>query len=258
MDFAALHQQTTPLLLANVWDAASVQAAEQTGYDALGTSSAAIAAMFGYSDGEGISFTELRQWVVRLRALSKLPLSVDMEAGYGENPEQMIANLVELAELGIVGVNLEDSVVRHGERTLLDAPAFAAGLKAIRVGLVKERISLFINARTDTFLLGVSDALAQTVARGRLYAESGADGFFVPCVTQEADIAAIVKAVPLPINVMCMPDLPAFEVLAGLGVKRISMGNFVHSEIQRYLQGMLQDIRARQSFQVIFSHENNR
>ncbi|QNM98408.1 isocitrate lyase/PEP mutase family protein [Chitinimonas koreensis] len=253
MDFAALHRQDTPLLIANVWDAASARAAEQAGYAALGTSSAAIAAMLGYADGEGLSFAELKQLVVRLRAASALPLSVDMEAGYGEEPAQVVANLAELAGLGVVGVNLEDSVVRQSRRSLVAAEAFAARLAAIRTGLADAGVPLFLNVRTDPFLLGQDGALQDTVARGRLYAAHGADGLFVPCVTAPADIAAIVAAVPLPLNVMCMPALPPFEELARLGVKRISMGNFVHARLQQHLQRMLQDIRDGQSFQPVFA-----
>lgn len=253
MDFAALHRQDTPLLIANVWDAASARAAEQAGYAALGTSSAAIAALLGYADGEGLGYAELRQLVARLRAASTLPLSVDVEAGYGDEPAQVIANLVDLAGLGVVGVNLEDSVVRQGRRSLITMGAFAAKLEAIRKGLASAGVTLFLNVRTDPFLLGQDGALQETIARGRLYANHGADGFFVPCVTEAADIAAIVAAVPLPLNVMCMPELPPFDELARLGVKRISMGNFVHARLQQQLQRMLQDIRDQQSFRPVFS-----
>lgn len=112
MNFTQLHQQTKPLLMANVWDVASMQVAEAAGYLALGTSSAAIAAILGYSDGDGISFAEVRQLVARLQIKSKLPISVDLEAGYSDQPKQVVANILELASLGIIGVNLEDSIVR--------------------------------------------------------------------------------------------------------------------------------------------------
>jgi 2-methylisocitrate lyase-like PEP mutase family enzyme len=253
MDFAALHRQAAPLLIANAWDAASAHAAEQAGYAAIGTSSAAIAAMLGYADGEGLSFAELRQIVARLRAASRLPLSVDVEAGYADSAAQVVAHLQELAALGVVGVNLEDSVVREGKRSLVDAAAFAAKLQAVRGGLTQAGVSLFLNVRSDPFLLGLPDARTETLARGRLYAAHGADGFFVPCVTAEDDIAAIVEAVHLPLNVMCMPQLPTFDTLARLGVKRISMGNFLHAALQKQLQRLLQDVRAQQSFQPVFA-----
>ncbi|WP_043634929.1 isocitrate lyase/PEP mutase family protein [Chromobacterium haemolyticum] len=257
MDFAALHHQAEPLLIANVWDAVSARLAEQAGYAAIGTSSAAMAAMLGHEDGEQLGFAELRQLVARLRTASRLPLSVDMEAGYGDSPERIAANLSELAALGVVGVNLEDSLVRQGRRSLQDAAAFAAMLTAVRTALRQAGHTLFLNVRTDPFLLGLSDAQAQTIARGRLYAAHGADGLFVPCVVQETDIRAIVEAVPLPLNVMCMPALPDFAALARLGVERLSMGNAVHEQLQRSLLNMLHNIRAQQSFQAVFTHADH-
>lgn len=254
MNFSQLHQQAAPLLLANVWDAASARAAQAAGYAAIGTSSAAIADSLGYPDGEGVSFAELKALVVRLRAVSDLPLTVDVEAGYGETAEKVAANLRELAALGVAGVNLEDSVVRNGQRTLLDAEIFAHRLRDIRTGLEMAGVTLFLNVRTDSFLLGIAEARSETLDRGRRYAASGADGLFVPCVTDEADIAAIVAGVSLPLNVMCMPNLPSFERLAGLGVKRISMGNFLHQRIQHTLKQLFAAVRGGQSFQPIFDH----
>ncbi|CAB3762537.1 carboxyvinyl-carboxyphosphonate phosphorylmutase [Burkholderia sp. MSh2] len=254
MNFARLHQQTEPLLLANVWDAASARAAEAAGYAAIGTSSAAMAELLGHADGEGIAFAELKALVARVRSVSGLPLSVDVEAGYGATPEAVVDNLRELAALGVAGVNLEDSVVREDRRTLVDADTFARRLHDIHAGLRAAGIGLFLNVRTDTFLLGVAHAREEAVSRGRRYALSGADGLFVPCVTDEADIAAIAAGVPLPLNVMCMPDLPSFERLAALGVKRISMGNFLHRRMHQVLQQLLVDVRAGQSFQPVFAH----
>jgi 2-methylisocitrate lyase-like PEP mutase family enzyme len=254
MNFKAMHQQSTPLLIGNAWDVASAHAVKQAGYLAVGTSSAAIASMFGYADGEGLSFAELQQLVTRMAAACDVPLSVDMEAGYADEPEQVAANLHALATLGVVGVNLEDSLVRRGKRHLLDAEVFAARLAVITAKLAMAGTEMFLNVRTDTFLLGDNDAQAETIRRGQLYADAGADGLFVPCVIQTRDIAAIVEAVPLPLNVMCMPELPAFDRLAELGVKRISMGNFVYSQLQLQLVQTLQAIRTQQSFAAVFEH----
>lgn len=118
MNFALLHRQDGPLLIANVWDVSSARTAQAAGYQAMGTSSAAIAAMYGYDDGDGITLAELHRLLVRLRACCPLPLTVDMEYGYGESPEQIIDNLLTLAELGVAGVNLEDSRVQQGKRML--------------------------------------------------------------------------------------------------------------------------------------------
>lgn len=254
MNFVQLHQQAEPLLLANVWDAASARAAKSAGYAVIGTSSAAIADMLGYADGEGVSFAELETLIARLRAATDLPLTVDVEAGYGETARVVVNNLLKLADMGVVGVNLEDSVVRNGFRELLDTETFARRLGDIRAGLREAGVELFLNVRTDTFLLGLANALTETVARGRRYAASGADGLFVPCVTDEADIATIVDSVSLPLNVMCMPNLPSFESLTALGVKRISMGNFLYSRVQQTLQQLFAAVRDEKSFQTVFDH----
>lgn len=254
MDFNALHHQPQPLLIANVWDASSAIAAEQAGYRALGTSSAAIAAMLGYEDGEGMRFDELLYIVTRIRAVTNLPLSVDIEAGYGERAEEIISNIRRLAALGVVGVNIEDSHVTDGVRQLDDVGEFAGRLELLRQACP----DLFLNIRTDTFLLNTEDALRETLSRGHLYAASGANGFFVPCVTRPEDIATIARNVALPLNVMCMPDLADFSTLAELGVRRISMGNFVHSALLTRLKDLLNVVQTQGAFTGVFRNEDRR
>lgn len=258
MDFTALHQQNTPLLMANVWDAGSARAAQDAGYQALGTSSAAIAAMLGYEDGEALSFDELLYIVTRILSITRLPVSVDVEAGFGQTADDITANLRRLAEAGVVGVNIEDSRVVAGVRQLEDAVIFARRLHAIRQQLANENTHLFMNVRTDTFLMHHPLALQETLLRGRLYQEAGADGLFVPCVTAHADIATLAQEINLPLNVMCMPDLPTFDTLKKLGVSRISMGNFIHSAMQSRLTHLLRNIRSQQSFAGVFVDESAR
>ncbi|WP_151705613.1 isocitrate lyase/PEP mutase family protein [Nitrincola alkalilacustris] len=254
MNFSSLHQQASPLLIANIWDVSSAQAARQAGYSAIGTSSAAISHMLGYTDGEGVSFSEILHIISRVRAECDLPLSVDIEAGYADTPEKVIENLVYLAALGVVGVNIEDSMVCKGRRYLLSADCFAAKLAKIKLDLQERGVELFLNVRTDTFLLGLENAQSETIRRGRLFAKAGADGLFVPYITQVRDISEIVESVSLPLNVMCTPDLPAFDRLAELGVKRISMGNFIHAHLQQQLFEIFQNIQLQQSFQPVFNH----
>ena len=254
MDFNALHHQPQPLLVANVWDASSALAAEQAGYRALGTSSAAIAAMLGYDDGEGMCFDELLFIVTRIRAVTDLPLSVDLEAGYSDTTDGIANHIHRLAASGVVGINLEDSHVVNGVRQLDDAREFADRLQLLR----QMCSGIFLNVRTDTFLLNTQDALRETLSRGRRYAASGADGFFVPCMSRSEDIATIAREIALPLNVMCIPELADFATLAELGVRRISMGNFVHSAIQSKLIDLMHAIRSRQTFEGLFGDENNR
>ena len=258
MTFAELHYQDTPLLIANVWDAASALAAQQAGYQALGTSSAAIAAMLGYEDGEAMSFDELLYIVTRIRSVSTLPLSVDVEAGFGSSADDIAEHLKRLAQTGVVGINLEDSKVVNGVRRLEDTLIFSRNLKEIRTRLDAENEHLFLNIRTDTYLLHHEQALQETLFRGQLYKAAGADGLFVPCLTSEQEIETISKEIDLPLNVMCMPDLPTSGRLKKAGVSRISMGNFVHSAMQLKLKNVLQLIQSQQSFAGVFVDESTR
>ncbi|EBS3850258.1 isocitrate lyase/phosphoenolpyruvate mutase family protein [Salmonella enterica subsp. enterica serovar Java] len=258
MNFAELHNQHEPLLIANVWDAASAVAAQEAGYQVLGTSSAAIASTLGYEDGQGMPFNEVFYIVTRIRAVSNLPLSVDMEAGYGDSAEEIITNLRRLAQTGVSGVNLEDSRVINGVRQLDDVSDFSRSLRTVCDTLRSENYSLFLNIRTDTYLLRHESALQETILRRQSYKAAGADGLFVPCLTSEKDISLIAGATGLPLNVMCMPDLPSFDRLKLAGVSRISMGNFVHSAMQSRLNDLMQAIRSRQTFEGLFGDENNR
>jgi len=180
-----------------------------------------------------------------------LPLTVDIEAGYSHDPITTAAYIKSLVEVGVVGINIEDSKV-DGTRTLMDANSFAGYLSAIKGLLVQDQIDVFINVRTDTFLLGEEDALVETQKRVKLYEIAGANGFFVPCITKVADIEAVVKATTIPVNVMCMPELPDFKLLATLGVKRISMGNFLFDKLSGEFETTLNSIVEDQSFKAIF------
>ena len=249
--FNTLHQQSSPLMICNVWDVSSAKIAEKLNFKAIGTSSAAIASMLGYEDGEQMSFDELLFIVKRIATSSKLPLSVDIEAGYSQDPLVTAGYIKTLVEAGIVGINIEDSKI-DGTRTLMNANSFAGYLSALKGQLLKDQIDIFINVRTDTFLLGKEDALAETKKRVKLYEKAGADGFFVPCITQAADVEAIVKTTTIPVNVMCMPDLPDFKLLTKLGVKRISMGNFLFDKLSNEFENTLNSILEDQSFKTVF------
>jgi 2-methylisocitrate lyase-like PEP mutase family enzyme len=252
MKFRDLHHNSSPLLLANVWDAASAQCAHVSGMQAIGTSSAAMASLLGYSDGQGMPFGVLHTLVSRIAQATPLPLNVDLEAGYGSNVQEIVQRIQALSHLGVVGINLEDSYV-NSSRQLESAEVVAARLSNIRAGLESLGVNMFINLRTDTFLLGLADARAETLRRGSLYAKAGADGLFVPCIHDEADIAAVVQGVPIPLNVMCVPKLPSFERLGALGVRRISMGNFLFERLQAQLRETYDEIRHQGSFASVFA-----
>ena len=250
--FSDLHRQQKPLVLGNVWDVTSANACQDAEYSALGTSSAAIATSLGYQDGEEMSFGELLRVVRDIKRATNIPLSVDLEAGYGLEPADIINNIMSLTQIGIVGINLEDSIVVDGLRTLLPRDEFAKKLGEISNIIKKKNIDIFLNIRTDTYLLKVEDILTQTLERIRLYTKNGASGIFIPGLVIEDDIQEICSQCTLPVNVMCMPGLPDFDRLTGLGVKRISMGNFVYDKMARDLRDTLNSILTSDGFQTIF------
>ncbi|TQF70379.1 isocitrate lyase/PEP mutase family protein [Pseudoalteromonas luteoviolacea] len=251
-NFETFHQQSQPLLLANAWDAESAKRAKLAGYQAIGTSSAAIASVLGYEDGEKMPFEELLFMVKRIVESCSLPLSVDIESGYSNDSKKVVRHIQQLAELGVVGVNIEDSKVEKTRR-LVDKDAFSEVLKEITDELKRRSTSVFINVRCDAFLLNLTNAREEAVERAKLYEKAGAGGLFFPCVTAKADIAELVKSTTLPINVMAMPDLPDTNSLSLLGVKRISMGNFAHILVNQQLESTLKEIREQGSCDSLFA-----
>ncbi|MEL7004638.1 MAG: isocitrate lyase/phosphoenolpyruvate mutase family protein [Bacteroidota bacterium] len=250
-NFKDLHYQKEPLLICNVWDVPSAKAAEELGYKALGTSSAAMAEMLGYNDGEQMPFTDLLFMVRKLLTNTTLPLSVDIESGYSRDSKEIASNIYQLAELGVVGINIEDTFI-HDKRQFLDCQHFALMLSEVKTYLLQKNVDVFLNVRTDSFLLGVSHPLEEALNRIKLYENAGAAGIFIPCIEEPGDIRAAVSSTSLPINVMCMPNLPDFNQLKLLGVARISMGNFVHRASIRKLNYYLQGLQEQQSFKSLF------
>jgi len=252
MNFKELHFQESPILICNVWDVVSAQAAQKLNFKAIGTSSGAIATMLGYKDGEEMSFDELEYIVKRITQSTQLPLTVDLEAGYSRNPTEIVDHINRLADLGVVGVNIEDSIVGE-KRELLDADTFAKTLEAVCSSLAQQNQKVFINVRTDTYIMGVSNPVHATIERAKKYEDAGGHGLFVPCIVKEKEIKSVVEAINLPLNVMCMPDLPNFKTLHELGVKRISMGPFVYKKLNAFLEKELSSISQNNSFQNLFT-----
>ena len=223
MSFASLHQPGKPLILFNIWDAGSARVVADAGAVALATGSASVAGALGYADGQALPFDLLLTVVERIRATSDLPLSVDFEAGYADGPQAVAANAARLAALGVVGINLEDGIPpKKGIRPASEQAALIAAIRAAT--------ALFINARTDLFLQNPasdhSALMGEALERAGIYAEAGANGFFVPGLVEPELIATICRESPLPVNIMKSPAAPSIAALSGLGVARISFGPF--------------------------------
>ena len=252
--FRQLHHQKQPFVLGNVWDAASARLCEELGFQAIGTSSAAIAKSLGYEDGEKITFEDLLFVVKKIKGSTSIPLSVDIEGGYGQSTKDIAQNIISLYELGVVGVNLEDSKVNDC-REIMPSREFQKLLAEIKKELANNGVELFLNVRTDTFLLQLPGGLNETLERIKLYRDAGADGIFVPSITNPDDIKKVANEAKIPINVMAMPNLPSFEVLSQLGVKRISTGNFAHNAMLLHLKSCLEKIQKEKSFKTLFSND---
>jgi 2-methylisocitrate lyase-like PEP mutase family enzyme len=250
--FTQLHRQKTPLLLGNAWDAHSARLFEKNGYRAIGTTSAGLAHALGRQDGEDISFNDLLFVVKHIIAAVNVPVSVDMEKGYAATTADVIKNIELLCELGVAGINIEDSIIRENKKEILPVELFAKKIHAIKTHLLKSNLSLFVNARTDAFLLRAPNPLATTLERATAYETAGADGLFVPFVVAKDDIAAITTATTLLVNVLCMPGLPSFETLTALGVRRISIGTSMSDAVYNHMEKLAAAVQTNKSFDVLF------
>jgi len=236
--FYQLHHQQKPLVIANAWNVKSAQIIEQAGFDAVATSSGAIANSLGYEDGEKIPFEELLYVVKRIKACTSIPLSVDMERGYTSNLQQLNEYIQQLVDIDIAGINIEDA---QGEDVYLPK------LYSIKNYLDKTNQQLFINARTDGFLQKLPQPLETTIRRAALYKDAGADGLFVTAIRDTATIKAITSAVALPVNVVAAPPITDFKALVDSGVKRISMAVLLYKKTYNQLEAVVKAVKEEQS-----------
>jgi 2-methylisocitrate lyase-like PEP mutase family enzyme len=250
--FKDLHQSADLFVLPNVWNAKSALLCQGAKFRAIATSSAAVATSLGYSDGEDMPFSDYHFVINRILSSVQIPLSVDMEMGYGASDEKIYANILKLVDLGVVGINIEDSAIEGSGRILKEAKIFAKTVEKVKNKLVSENLDLFINIRCDTFILDVKNKQQETRLRLKTYESTGADGIFLPCICTEEDIAEAVSHTKLPINVMCIPDLPGFEILNKLGVKRVSMGPFLFNKIYDNIDQISKKILADKSLSPLF------
>lgn len=223
---ARLHVKGSPLILYNCWDAGSAKAIAGAGYRAIGTSSWAIAEAHDYRDAEAIPIGFLEQIVSRIAASCDIPVSVDFEGGYTDDDGQLAKNVERLVDLGVVGINFEDRIVK-GEG-LYDVARQSERIAIIHAAAERKNVRLFINARTDIFFERPGDSaesVDEAIERCGAYAEAGASGFFVPGLLNVTHIARICEEASLPVNVMLMGEgAPTIRQLEDIGVSRVSYG----------------------------------
>ncbi len=211
-----LHRPGDPLILVNVWDAASARVvAAAPGCRAVATASWSIAAAHGYADGEQIPRELMLKAVKRIVAAVDLPVTADLESGFGETPAAVADTVARALEGGAVGVNLEDRLRPVGE--------LVAVVDAVRACGEREGVPVVVNARSDEFLLG-EKRLEEALARGRAYLDAGADCFFIPGLADLEQTRRLVAELDAPVNILARPGAPSVEELAGARVARISVG----------------------------------
>ena len=227
--FAALHAGGT-FVVPNAWDAASAVVMADAGAVAVATTSSGISWSLGVPDGEQLAGTEMLAAVERIVGAVDVPVSADLESGYGATPTEVAAVVGRVSAIGAVGANLEDSPGSDGS-PLRSIAAQCERLAAAREAADRHVAGFILNARTDVYLAGAGapgQRLALVVERARHYADAGADCLFVPGLVDPDAIAELVAASPLPLNVMLAPGSgPSIEALRALGVRRISVGSLI-------------------------------
>src|SRR3989442_9460733 len=213
--FAALHVKGAPLLLYNAWDAGSAKSILDAGAKAIATSSWAVAEAQGYRDGEAIPVGLVEQIVARITNTIDVPVTVDFEGGYSDDDKALAENVSRILDLGVIGINFEDRVVKGVG--LYETDRQARRIAAIRQAAERKGIALFINARTDLFLGQGRDpaqSVGEALDRAKTYAAAGASDFFIPGLRDDALIGRICEGVTLPVNVMVMDGVPSADRLS--------------------------------------------
>jgi 2-methylisocitrate lyase-like PEP mutase family enzyme len=236
--FRSLHAGAAPLVLFNIWDAGSAKAVASAGARAIATGSWSVAAANGLADGEKVPLDLAIDNLARITAATDLPVTVDLESGYGESADE-VARCVQCAiEAGAVGCNLEDSFPNDG--SLRGVRDQAERIAAARKAADGAGLAFFINARTDVFFAKPAEqdddaTVRAALERGEAYARAGADGLFVPGVTDGTLIGRLVDGSPLPLNIMVQDGTPPLARLSELGVARVSHGPGPYLAMMRML-----------------------
>ena len=234
--FRKLHQGPGILVLPNAWDVASARIFEEAGFSAVATTSAGVANSLGYRDGERISREEMAAVVKRIASALKIPVTADMEAGYGD----ALATARAVIDAGGVGMNLEDSV-REDARTLVDLE------KQVRIiEKVRAEVDIVINARCDIYLASVGDPetrFERMVERLNAYHKAGADSLFAPGIRDPEIIGKLTRAVHGPVNILATAGAPPIAELERLGVRRVSVGSGPMRACMGLTQKMAKELR---------------
>jgi 2-methylisocitrate lyase-like PEP mutase family enzyme len=253
--FRAMHSGAAPLVLANVWDAASARIIEHAGFPAIATTSAGIAFALGYPDGQKISKLEMLSAVARIAHAVDVPVSADVESGYGNRAEDAAATAQAVIEAGAVGMNLEDAT--HSDdrspdgNPLVELSLQLEKIRAVREAAAGSGVPLVLNARTDVYLLQVGEPATrydETLRRVSAFRDAGADCVFVPGLRDAATIGSLVSDLRCPVNILAGPGVPSVPELARLGVARVSLGSGPMRASLGFVERLARELKASGTF----------
>ncbi len=249
----ALHEPGRPLVLVNVWDCASARVVEKAGAPAIATTSAGIAFANGYPDGQRISPERMLEAVARICGAVSVPVTADLESGYGDSGETLERTVAGMLEAGAVGLNLED---HSGEPTdpLVELELQLDKIRAVREAGERRGVRIVLNARTDSYLRGLGspdEMFEETILRGEAYRDAGADCVFVPGLADPAVIGEIVRRLRCPVNVLAVAGSPPIPELARLGVARVSLGSGPMRAAMTVLRRLAEELAAKGTFSAL-------
>jgi 2-methylisocitrate lyase-like PEP mutase family enzyme len=241
--FRQFHHEAPPLILPNIWDAASARIVEQAGARAIATTSSGVAAALGYRDGQHVSRELLIDSLSRITRVVECPVTADIEAGYGDSLEEVLETVKAVIATGVVGINIEDSLVR--QKALADIPYQVELISALRELAAELDVPFVINARVDVFLRAIGEPESRfehAVRRANAYLQAGADCVYPIGSLDRETIAGLVKAIDGPVNILGgSPALPLSE-LAQLGVARVSLAGGPMRAVLGHLRAIVQEV----------------
>ena len=247
--FAERHKRKPVLLLPNAWDGASARIFAAEGFEAVATTSGGLAWSLGYRDGEEAPWREVVAATSRIVRVAGVPITADIEAGYGVSPEEVGNHVREIVDIGAVGVNLEDGL--HGVPHIRTSDDAARRIAAARAAAARAGVPIVVNARTDLYHLGLGEPearFADTVARAKAYLAAGADCIYVFGVRDAATIGRLAAAIPAPLNVTGRAGMPDAAALERLGVARITIAGAPALVALSAVAALAKDLRATGRF----------
>ena len=255
--FLKFHQDKEILVLLNSWDIGSSKLIEACGYKAIATTSMGIAASLGYPDSQVIQLSEMIEVITGIVNAVQVPVTVDIEAGYGNNQNEVIDAVNKIIATGIVGINIEDSI--NLNPVLIDEMEFCERISSIRALSNSLGFHLVINARNDSFytsLGSTKEKLSESIKRGNKYREAGADCIFVQPLWEKETISTLVKEINAPINILANPSIggglpPSVRELQDLGVARLSLGSSLMKAALALIKKVADELSEKGTYNIL-------